>query len=177
MLEDALRGLDMGHVVKLLVAFKERFWEGAFADQVGFFTTPDEPFHGWWTDYPLYAPLLVAWAGGPVAQKLSALSLQQRIDRALESLAHVLGRTRASVDDQVLAWDTHDWSADPFSRGAYSYVRVGGIPAQAHLAEPVDNTLFFAGEASESEGHQATVHGALYAGQRAAEQVIASLRG
>ena len=174
-LEDALRGLEMGHVVKLLVAFKERFWESAFTEQVGYFTTPHEPFHGWWTDYPLYAPLLVAWAGGPPAERLGALPLQDRVDRALESLARVLGRTRASVDDQVVAWDTHDWSADPFARGAYSYVRVGGMPAQARLNEPVENTLFFAGEASEIEGHQATVHGALFAGHRAADQVLASL--
>jgi monoamine oxidase len=174
-LDDALRGLEMGHVVKLLVAFKERFWESAFAEQVGYFTTPHEPFHGWWTDYPLYAPLLVAWAGGPPAERLGALPLQDRVDRALESLARVLGRTRASVDDQVVAWDAHDWSADPFARGAYSYVRVGGMPAQARLTEPVENTLFFAGEASEIEGHQATVHGALFAGHRAAAQVLASL--
>lgn len=51
----------------------------------------------------------------------------------------------------------------------------GGVPLQAELACPVANTLFFAGEATEQAGHQATVHGALYAGQRAADEVLRTL--
>jgi monoamine oxidase len=78
------------------------------------------------------------------------------------------------VQGQLVAWDGHDWAADPFARGAYSYVRVGGIQAQAALARPVADTLFFAGEATELAGHQATVHGALFTGQRAADEVLRS---
>jgi monoamine oxidase len=97
------------------------------------------------------------------------------VDRALDSLARLLGVARAVVDRQIVASDTHDWAADPFARGAYSYVRVGGIDAQAVLASPIEDTLFFAGEATELAGHQATVHGALFAGQRAADEVLNSL--
>jgi hypothetical protein len=50
------------------------------------------------------------------------------------------------------------------------------MEAQADLANPVENTLFFAGQATELAGHQATVHGALFAGQRAADEVLRSLR-
>ena len=82
---------------------------------------------------------------------------------------------RAVLDQHVVTWDTHDWAADPFARGAYSYVRVGGIESQTVLAQPVADTLFFAGEATELDGHQATVHGALFAGQRAADEVLRSL--
>jgi monoamine oxidase len=99
----------------------------------------------------------------------------QRVDRALESLSRSLGLPRGAVDEQLVAWDGHDWAADPFARGAYSYVRVGGMPLQADLAQPVANTLFFAGEATELLGHQATVHGALFAGTRAADEVLRSL--
>jgi monoamine oxidase len=177
--EPAVRGLDMGHVVKVVFAFKERFWEWAFphshADKLGFLLSPDEPFRGWWTGYPILAPILVAWAGGPAADALAGLDRQQRTDRALDSLARLVQVSRAVVDDQVVAWDTHDWAADPFARGAYSYVRVGGMEAQAVLAGPVENTLFFAGEATELAGHQATVHGAMSAGQRAADEVLRSL--
>jgi monoamine oxidase len=49
------------------------------------------------------------------------------------------------------------------------------MQAQSVLASPVADTLFFAGEATEFEGHQATVHGALFAGQRAADEVLHSL--
>ncbi len=172
---DALRGVEMGHAMKLLLAFDERFWERAFPNQLGFLTSLDEPFTGWWTSYPVYAPVLVAWCAGPPAVELARLSPEHRVDRALTSLANLVHEPRASVERHVVTWAMHDWAADPFARGAYSYVRVGGIPRQAALAAPVANTLFFAGEATELEGHQATVHGALYAGRRAAEDVLRSL--
>jgi monoamine oxidase len=173
--EDAVRGLEMGHVVKLAFAFAERIWEAHFPDELGFLIAPDEPFKGWWTGYPVYAPVLVAWSGGPSADALAALGSTPQVDRALESLAHLLGEPRAFVDRQLVASATHDWAADPFARGAYSYVRSGGMEAQAALARPLEDTLFFAGEATELAGHQATVHGALFAGQRAADEVLRSL--
>ena len=173
--EHALHGLEMGNVVKLVFALQERIWERAFPDELGFLFADGEPFRGWWTGYPVYEPVLVAWAGGPAADALSGLSTDERVDRALESLARLLHEPRAAIDRQIVAWDGHDWGADPFAGGAYSYVRVGGMPAQAVLARPVENTLFFAGEATEQAGHQATVHGALFAGERAADEVLHSL--
>jgi monoamine oxidase len=175
--ERALDGLIMGHVVKIVFAFKERFWMEHVPDgeEVGFFLASSEPLRAWWTGYPLVAPILVAWSGGPPADAFTGVRLDQRADRALESLARVLGVPRSVVDEQVRAWTSHDWAADPFARGAYSYVRVGGLEAQAALARPVDGTLFFAGEATELGGHQATVHGALFAGERAADEVLGSL--
>ena len=167
----------MGHVVKIVFHFKERFWVEYLPDdeELGFLATMEEPVRGWWSDYPLFAPLLVAWTGGPAADAFAGLSLDQRADRALESLARVLGVRRSVVDDQVRGWAGHDWAADPLARGAYSYVRVGGMRAQAELARPVAGTLFFAGEATELTGYQATVHGALFAGERAADEVLSSL--
>jgi len=97
------------------------------------------------------------------------------VDRALESLSKLLGTPRGLIDRQLRTWQTHDWSRDPFARGAYSWVRVGGVPSQAALAAPVADTLFFAGEATELEGLQAIVHGALRTGERAADEVLASL--
>ena len=70
---------------------------------------------------------------------------------------------------------SHDWQADPFSRGAYSYAAVGGSVAGEELGAPLDGTLFFAGEATESDGQNATVHGAIASGKRAAREVLVSL--
>ncbi|MDQ2936691.1 MAG: FAD-dependent oxidoreductase [Acidobacteriota bacterium] len=51
---------------------------------------------------------------------------------------------------------------------------MNGLEAQQTLARPLDNTLFFAGEAT-SVGHIGTVHGAIESGHRAAKEVLASL--
>jgi monoamine oxidase len=173
----ALTGSVMGHVAKMVFAFKERFWAEHLpdGDTLGFLMAPEEPVRTWWTGYPLYAPILVAWTGGPPAEAFANLSLDRRADRALESLARVLHVARSLVDEQVRTWAAHDWAADPFARGAYSYVRVGGMQAQIALARPMMETLFFAGEATELAGHQATVHGALFAGERAADEVLDTL--
>ena len=65
----------------------------------------------------------------------------------------------------------HDWAHDPLTLGAYSYALVGGSGAAKRLAQPVDDTLFFAGEAADVEGRNGTVHGAIGAGYRAAATV------
>jgi monoamine oxidase len=49
---------------------------------------------------------------------------------------------------------------------------VGGAEAAQLLAEPVADTLFFAGEATNFEGHNGTVNGAISSGRRAAEEVL-----
>jgi monoamine oxidase len=66
----------------------------------------------------------------------------------------------------------HDWQNDPFSRGAYSYGGVDADGAQQALASPVENTLFFAGEATDITGHNGTVHGAIASGHRAAKEIL-----
>jgi monoamine oxidase len=87
----------------------------------------------------------------------------------MESLEKVSGISPLPV----LAAHFHDWHADPFFRGAYSYVPAGKLAARKTLAETVADTLYFAGEATDLEGHSATVHGAIATGIRAARHVIA----
>lgn len=73
-------------------------------------------------------------------------------------------------------WRVTRWAADPWSRGAYSYLAPGTSPVtRRSLAHPVDDRLFFAGEATDPD-HPGTVHGALASGQRAAGEVVASRR-
>jgi len=55
----------------------------------------------------------------------------------------------------------HDWGRDPYAHGAYSYLKVGGRDARAGLAKPLDDTLFFAGEATSQDVQGGTVTGAL----------------
>jgi len=79
-----------------------------------------------------------------------------------------------SVRDALIATHRHDWQLDPFSRGAYSYVPVGALDAPAKMAIPESDTLFFAGEHTDTTGNWGTVHAALRTGLRAAEQVFSS---
>ena len=64
-----------------------------------------------------------------------------------------------------------NWSRDRFALGSYSHQPVGATPElRALLAAPVDNRIFWAGEAT-STAAPSTVHGALESGRRAAAEI------
>ncbi|MEO8431007.1 MAG: NAD(P)/FAD-dependent oxidoreductase [Acidobacteriota bacterium] len=181
----ALERVDMGTVVKLVLRFREPFWRGApgapagasprgETPQLGFLHDSRAAFPTWWSMEPAEAPILTAWAGGPAAQALSGLPEEELAGRAVETIARLLGVPRGRVGASLEAWRSHDWQGDPFSRGAYSYLGVGGVPARAVLARPVRGTLFFAGEATDRE-QSGTVAGAISSGRRAARQAVRSL--
>jgi monoamine oxidase len=171
---DALASLVMGCVVKVVLWFKSRFWEevsgGRYRDSA-FFRGIQQPFAAYWTFVPLRAPLIVAWVGGPKAVALSRLAAPELIERASREFGALVGASeiaRAQLEGGAM----HDWDADPYSRGAYSYVAVGGANARAELGAPVDDALFFAGEATSTDGQGGTVNGALQTGMRAAGEVL-----
>ncbi|HEV7802801.1 MAG TPA: NAD(P)/FAD-dependent oxidoreductase [Burkholderiales bacterium] len=174
---DALKHLAPGPVLKVLLRFRGAFWEeiddGRYRD-VAFFHAPKAAFPTFWTTLPIRTPLLVAWAAGPKAMRLAGAEKPQIVSEALKSVEWLFGR-RATLDDLLeTAW-VHDWQTDPYARGAYSYVTVGGDDAREQLAQPLLGTLFFAGEAADCEGEAGTVAGALQSGARAAREVLGSL--
>jgi monoamine oxidase len=113
--------------------------------------------------------LVAAWAGGPRATALQALSHDELVERALIGFGSFFDDPKISRNEFERAL-THDWSADAFSRGAYSYVVTGGGAARAKLAAPIGRALFFAGEATSVNGEGGTVNGALATGERAARE-------
>jgi monoamine oxidase len=114
----------------------------------------------------MHAPLLTCWAGGPKASRLTGLSEKKLLAEALRSVRSVLPDA-----DEPRTFLVHDWQADPYARGGYSYVRVGGTGAREELAAPLDETLYFAGEATDTE-ESGTVGGALASGIRAAREIV-----
>jgi monoamine oxidase len=161
-------------VIKAVLRFRTPFWEtadrGLYRD-VAFFHPRQAAFPTFWTALPVRAPLMVAWAAGPKAMRLANLTKPRLIEHALSSLAALFGDIDKIRSELEGAW-VHDWQRDPYARGAYSYVVTGGGKARAQLAEPLMRTLFFAGEAADTEGEAGTVAGALQSGSRAAREVL-----
>jgi monoamine oxidase len=126
----------------------------------------------WWTSLPSREPLITGWTGGPRAAALAGRGVEALLRLALDSLASVFGRDASELRRRLRLAYAHDWVADPFAGGAYSYGGVGAIEARAALARPVADTLFLAGEAVAQQGRNATVHGALASGRQAAASVL-----
>jgi monoamine oxidase len=163
----ALAKLVSGPVVRVAMRFHRAFWEER-APGVSFFHAPSAPFPTCWTPLPLRAPLLSAWAGGPKAARLSGKSTQLLVRAAARSVQALFGKVARG---QLAAAYAQDWRADPYARGGYSYVRVNGEGAREELAAPIAGTIFFAGEATDSE-EAGTVAGALRSGIRAAREAM-----
>ena len=180
-IERAASKLAMGGVVRVSVRLDEPIWMSRRLasrhgderlDAMSFIHgVSDVPFPVWWTPYPISAPVIVGWRGGPHAWSLSREPREAIVAAARTSLAKLLGMTGRAIEKHVMAVHLHDWNGDPYSRGAYSYVTVDGASAPAVLARPVRGTIFFAGEHASS-GRNGTVDGAIASGRRAAGQVL-----
>lgn len=183
----ALGGIETGQIFKIVLRFRHAFWDepeflterrgngGGSTDtgSLNFLHAPAAEIPTWWTAAPVRAPLLVGWVGGVAAETLLAEEPQSRLERCLVALSEVLAVPRRELEEQLDAWISHDWRADPFARGAYSYIGVGGAGAPRALGRPVEGTLFFAGEATNGE-QIGTVAGALASGRRAARELLRS---
>ena len=170
---EALAHIAMGDVVRITMRFDQPFWTD-IAPDLGFLFIEDAPpitFPVFLTGSDPTHPSITAWTAGPNADPLLTRTIGELASIACRQLGPIFG---AELRPKSVHY--HNWTADPFSRGAYTYTLVGGINAQQQLALPLDETLFFAGEHTESEGHYGTVHGALASGKRAAREVLSVLQ-
>jgi predicted NAD/FAD-dependent oxidoreductase len=166
---EAARALEFGQAVRVTLRFERAFWEDDEKFAGAGFIFSDEPvFPTWWTTRPAVAPVITGWSAGPKADPLLGKSKREVIAAALGSLGRIVGMPPARVEN---AW-FHDWHADPYERWAYSYVPAGALAARQRLCEPVEDTLYFAGEATDLLGYGGTVHGAIASGTRAAGQIL-----
>lgn len=182
-LADMLAPLEAGAAARIVLRFDADWWtphlEAMPGDRGGalpnFLHGDHAAFPVWWTAAPLAIPRLTGWAGGPAADQLAGLAPDAVTALALDALAELFGEPRARIEARLRAAYYHDWTADPYSRGAYTYGGVGAGAAQRRLAAPVEDTLVFAGEAL-TEGQIGTVHGAIATGVAAARRVLEASR-
>jgi monoamine oxidase len=162
----AIQALAMGQVSKLALWFDRQCWPD--------FTvlSTDGQIATWWPVETTDTPTLMGYTGGPAALALAERGEAAVIALALEELSTLFG---SAIRETLRGGRLMAWSAEPWSRGAYSYTPVGAGAARAQLAAPVGKVLFFAGEASVTNGHIGTVHGAIETGRRAAAEVIAAI--
>ncbi len=174
------RRLEMGPAVRFTMLFRSRWWErSGVADKeklaaMSFLFTFQRSVRVWWTAHPEpeALPALTGWVAGPRAMALEGKNAGELGREACVELAAVFGMSEDLVRAELVSTYAHDWSGDPYARGAYSYVPVGALDAPAAMTHPEADTLFFAGEHTDVTGHWGTVHAAIRSGLRAAEQVL-----
>ncbi len=164
------RRMAMGRARRATVLFRDRVW-----DPFSFLFTRDRMPAAWWTPLPDPTPMITGWSAGPKVPPRGDHGAEDANTWLMPWLDTLGAALRVSPDrlrEQLLSWHFHDWQADDYSEGAYSYVRAGAIDASERMTAPVDETLYFAGEHTDVSGHWGTVHGALRSGVGAARRLL-----
>ncbi len=119
---------------------------------------------------PFGRPQIEAYFGGSFARELEAGGPHAFFDFAVSELVALFGGDFAK---RLAFHHMHCWGSDRYARGSYSYAVPGKADCRQRLAAPVDERLFFAGEACSTHDFS-TAHGGYLTGVAAAEQVIAA---
>src|ERR1700676_580990 len=180
---DSIAGMGMGKVFRAVLHFRDRFWDRIHPggnrhknlDRMSFLFSQDKWFHTWWPAMPDQFPIITGWAPSQSAEKLESDSLPV-VTHALQTLGGLLGVGISEMERFLEIAYFHDWQADPYSRGAYSYVKAGAGDAPEMLSRPVVATLFSAGEAADITGNNGTVHGAIASARHAVAEITKSGR-
>jgi monoamine oxidase len=120
---------------------------------------------------PLDRPAIYCFFGGRFAAALERAGEAEMFAFASGELARLFGN---DIRKRMLPLAATAWRHDPWSRGSYSFALPGHADDRASLAAPVDDRLFFAGEAC-SPNFFSTAHGAWMSGVAAAKAALASL--
>jgi monoamine oxidase len=174
---NAMSQIRVGHARRMVLLFRKKFWAHPRSGkdslkELSFLHSPTGVFPVWWTKFPEDSRSLVAWTGGPRADALAGRSPENLEHEAVAELAEIFALDQNVLRALLLQTESHDWQQDPFALGSYSYLPAGALHAPESLAMPVEKTLFFAGEHTDTTGNWGTVHGAMESGLRAANQIL-----
>lgn len=159
-----------GAVVKPVVTFSEPLWELGKEDHQQIISPSLNFTTRWvWKAAPKFQ--LTSWAGEVRARALVNEPHDVLLDLVLQDVSSITKRNPKTLKKLVEGVYYHNWIKNPLSLGAYSYIKVGGRSARKQLAKAIGKTLFFAGEATATDGLDGTVEGALKEGFRAADEV------
>jgi len=164
----AMRAFRTEPATKLLYVFNERRWDAELT-----FMAHEGVTARWWTSRYRRSgpPVLAAYLTAERARLVDALDEADALELGLREAATLLGDP--ALGEHIRGAKRVSWAADPLARGGYAHILPGGADARPALAAPIEDRLFFAGEATAWESNPQTVHGAIESGWRAAEEVQA----
>lgn len=173
----ALSRVGMDAAIRVLMDFKQNFWGTGSAYLYGGTQAP-EYFNTGVLRSELNKTLSVT-IYGPKAEEFSALGsgMIQQILSELDAIFDGKATQNIRKDDAGnMIVVIQDWLKEPYIKGGISYVKsTGSIQDRAMIALPLNNVVFFAGEATDSQGEAGTINGALLSAERASQELIASL--
>ena len=172
--QKAFARIGFGTVIKIVTIWESAFWKRRIPGAQFIFS---ETFIStWWTQYPLDLPLLTGWIGGPAAADISDEPDDFFLGKALESLSTIFSIPEMELKNSLKDFRVFNWKNEPWIRGAYSYSLVDSEEAKVFCRQPVENRIYFSGEAFYDGPFQGTVEAALVSGEDAARQLLGDIK-
>ena len=163
--------MGFGAIIKILMEFAEPFWEEQGLTNLQFLFS-EEKIPTWWTQNPQQNNVLTGWLGGKPQDEMQHLSGEELLQEAITSLARIFNADASFIEQKLVAAKVYNWTADPFTRGSYSYATLQTASALKILKTPVAQTIYFAGEALFEGEQLGTVEAALVSGLEVAKSII-----
>jgi len=162
---EAINGLPMGTENKMGVYFDTDVFG---ADGRGHYSTWNDDGNAAKVDASVMGLNTAAvFVGGRHGVWLEKQGQQACHDFAVDRIADIFGHDiRKHVNRSIVT----AWSTEPLTRGSWACALPGQAHQRAHLQRPVDERLFFAGEATVYGG-QGTCHGAYQSGIQTAKEI------
>lgn len=175
--------IGYGSVIKIFLQFDYSFWNDLpefKQEKKGHPFIPGFIFSGaaiptWWTQFNDNPTLLTGWLGGTLAKQYENEGEAFFLKAAIDSLSVILKVTPGWLKGKLISSKIAHWTKDPFTLGSYSYETISSEKARATLNMPVDDTLFFAGEAFYTGTHKGTVEAALDSGLAVAKKAVSMI--
>ncbi|MBX2841948.1 MAG: FAD-dependent oxidoreductase [Flammeovirgaceae bacterium] len=163
---EAIQKLGFGPGMKIFLLFKEKFWREDLFEMYG--GANCQLYYNPWPRTRSSPPVLVGYIMAERADYIAKLG-NQSIEILVKELDQFFGNKMASknLDDFYIM----NWTKEPFIHGAYSYDSPYSEGTRKELAKTLKNSLFFAGEATNFNGHGATLHGAMESAERVVEEI------
>jgi monoamine oxidase len=162
---DAARGLPLGLADKVMLALDEA---EALPKDGNLRGATMRTAMGSYHLRPFGQACIEGYFGGRFARELEEAGDGALAAQSIDEIVALLGN---DFRRKLKPLAESRWAHDPFARGSYSHALPGHAGKRAVLAAPVDNRLFFAGEAT-SPNFFSTAHGARDSGERAAGEVL-----
>ncbi len=166
---EAAKNIGFGAVIKIILQFSENFWNQK--KEAGFILT-DEEIATWWSQLPVKNSILTGWVGGEKAMALKEKTDAEILDKALQSLSNAFNISVEELKYKLKASKITNWCKEPDINGGYSFNTIKTVEARKVLRQPVNETIFFSGEALFEGTPGGTVEAALSAAKETALQVL-----
>ncbi|MBL92684.1 MAG: hypothetical protein CMH56_12840 [Myxococcales bacterium] len=166
----AFKDVQMGHLLKVHLELKK---PDVFSEDTWLYVPHQEDNFFFFHLRPAGMPYVVAYLGGTHGKDIGSKETSEVGSLLQNALCQHLQIDPTDVFGKTVFTD---WAANPFTLGAYASHRPGEFPLNDNLIRPVDNKLFFAGEAFAGAYGQ-TVDGAFNSGQHTAAEVARLLLG